>query len=227
MIIALGLCTCLVGVASAARTPKLKPTTVQSKTKTLRGLQTRKLTKFQKLRRQQEAPSNAFRALFVDLPRLTIRSVRRHPKSFLKGFIVGGPKHTVVAIRQHKLAFGLGLTSVALVGGASNAIGFNSEPYILSAGTGLLGYQLRLSLQHLHGLKLRGARAAMFVGERIGFPTVLVASSSVAGLMIGDHGAAPPGTSVVTKATTGAASSALLGGDGPAVLATALSEHDH
>lgn len=137
----------------------------------------------------------------------------------VKGVVIDGPRHTYRAIRKNPIKFAAGLVAMGAIGALGVLYGFPGDLVAVGLSSLAVGAQIKLAWPKLK--QARGAELARRIGADVVWPTALFFGSWAIGHgIVGDHAAHAPPT--LAELGTSFASSAVIGGDAPAVAVTAL-----
>src|SRR5438046_602396 len=67
-------------------------------------------------------------------------------QALMTGIGKDGPRHTWQAVKEHPRIFGSLVLACGVVSAVSHAAGFNPEPLLMAAASGIFGYQLKRAL---------------------------------------------------------------------------------
>jgi hypothetical protein len=153
------------------------------------------------------------------LRRQKVRSVAGGAAALARGTAVDGPRHTGRAIRKNPRMFAAGVVLIGTIGAVTHKLGFNGEHVALALSGAAVAAQVRAAWPSLK--RARGRELARRIGADVLWPVILFGASFGVGHTI--HGEAPPGHSMgLRQLITSFLSSAVIGGDAPAVGVTAL-----
>lgn len=140
-------------------------------------------------------------------------------RALARGTAIDGPRHTGRAIRKNPRTFAAGTVLIGAAGAVAHKLGLNGEHVALALSTVAVAAQVRAAWPTLK--QARGVELARRIGADVLWPAVLFGLSYGVGHSIGGH-APPAHAQGAGDLATAFASSAVIGGDAPAVGVTAL-----
>lgn len=139
----------------------------------------------------------------------------------LRGGAIDGPRHTLRAIRKNPVKFGLGVVAIGAIGAIGRWAGFDGGMVALGLSALAVAAQVKLSWGNI--VRTRGPELARRVGADVLWPAALFFGSWGLGhSIVGDHAAHGGESPTLDDLGESFASSAVIGGDAPAVGVTAF-----
>jgi len=149
------------------------------------------------------------------------RTAGRGAAALARGIAIDGPRHTWRAVKRNPLMFAAGAFLIGSIGAAGRFFGFNGEIAAFGLSSMAVLVQVKASLPAVKAA--RGVDKLRAIGSEIVWPALFFAGSTAFGHSLGQHAASgghgAPGASDLGTAFV---SSAIIGGDAPAIGVTAL-----